>query len=144
MLFAVDLINVPEPLLIGIFAVSATVILVGPAMLTIWIMDKVAAYRKAIGTASGTSEPAARPASPGGLSAEKVLQLTRERDVQREKILAQTGKNLAMVKAELEMLDKAYERKLVLVRPDGHVAWRSDTMHQDPLSLADRVRGASA
>jgi hypothetical protein len=38
---------------------------------------------------------------------------------------------------------KAYERRLVLVRPDGHVAWRADTMHQDPLSLADRVRGAS-
>jgi hypothetical protein len=37
---------------------------------------------------------------------------------------------------------QAYERKLVLVRPDGHVAWRSDAMHQDPLSLADRVRGA--
>ena len=36
-----------------------------------------------------------------------------------------------------------YERALVIVRPDGHVAWRADTMHQDPLSLADRVRGAS-
>jgi 2-polyprenyl-6-methoxyphenol hydroxylase-like FAD-dependent oxidoreductase len=36
-----------------------------------------------------------------------------------------------------------YEKKLVLVRPDGHVAWRADAMHQDPLSLADRVRGAS-
>jgi hypothetical protein len=39
---------------------------------------------------------------------------------------------------------RLYEKKLVLVRPDGHVAWRADTMHQDPLSLADRVRGASA
>jgi len=38
---------------------------------------------------------------------------------------------------------RLYEKKLVLVRPDGHVAWRADTMHQDPLSLADRVRGAS-
>jgi hypothetical protein len=36
-----------------------------------------------------------------------------------------------------------YQKKLVLVRPDGHVAWRADSMHQDPLSLADRVRGAS-
>ncbi|MPZ38053.1 MAG: 2-polyprenyl-6-methoxyphenol hydroxylase [Rhizobiales bacterium] len=37
-----------------------------------------------------------------------------------------------------------YERKLVLVRPDGHVAWRADSAPADPLTLADRVRGASA
>lgn len=36
-----------------------------------------------------------------------------------------------------------YERKLVLVRPDGHVAWRADAPPADPLALADRVRGAS-
>jgi hypothetical protein len=30
----------------------------------------------------------------------------------------------------------------VLVRPDGHVAWRSDTMPDDPLAVVDRVRGA--
>src|SRR5262249_4074089 len=35
-----------------------------------------------------------------------------------------------------------YERRLVLVRPDGHVAWRSDALPSDPLALADRVRGA--
>ena len=35
-----------------------------------------------------------------------------------------------------------YERKLVLVRPDGHVAWRSDTMPADPAALARRVAGA--
>ena len=35
-----------------------------------------------------------------------------------------------------------YERKLVLVRPDGHVAWRADVPPEDPLALADRVRGA--
>jgi hypothetical protein len=35
-----------------------------------------------------------------------------------------------------------YERRFVLVRPDGHVAWRSDTMPDDPLAVADRVRGA--
>jgi 2-polyprenyl-6-methoxyphenol hydroxylase-like FAD-dependent oxidoreductase len=37
-----------------------------------------------------------------------------------------------------------YERPLVLVRPDGHVAWRSDALPPDPLALADRVRGADA
>jgi hypothetical protein len=35
-----------------------------------------------------------------------------------------------------------YERKLVLVRPDGHVAWRGDRLPADPLALIDRVRGA--
>jgi 2-polyprenyl-6-methoxyphenol hydroxylase-like FAD-dependent oxidoreductase len=34
-----------------------------------------------------------------------------------------------------------YERALVLVRPDGHVAWRDDKAPTDPLALADRVRG---
>jgi 2-polyprenyl-6-methoxyphenol hydroxylase-like FAD-dependent oxidoreductase len=36
-----------------------------------------------------------------------------------------------------------YERRFVLVRPDGHVAWRSDRMPQDPLRLIDVVRGAA-
>jgi hypothetical protein len=34
-----------------------------------------------------------------------------------------------------------YERRLVLVRPDGHVAWRSDVPPADPRALVDRVRG---
>jgi 2-polyprenyl-6-methoxyphenol hydroxylase-like FAD-dependent oxidoreductase len=37
-----------------------------------------------------------------------------------------------------------YERRLVLVRPDGHVAWRGDALPPDPSSIADRVRGAGA
>jgi 2-polyprenyl-6-methoxyphenol hydroxylase-like FAD-dependent oxidoreductase len=35
-----------------------------------------------------------------------------------------------------------YERRLVLVRPDGHVAWRADAAPSDPLELIDKVRGA--
>jgi len=35
-----------------------------------------------------------------------------------------------------------YERRLVLVRPDGHVAWRADAPPADPSALVDRVRGA--
>jgi len=35
-----------------------------------------------------------------------------------------------------------YQRKFVLVRPDGHVAWRGDRMPEDPLRLIDVVRGA--
>jgi hypothetical protein len=35
-----------------------------------------------------------------------------------------------------------YERDLVLVRPDGHVAWRSNSPPADPIAVVDRVRGA--
>jgi 2-polyprenyl-6-methoxyphenol hydroxylase-like FAD-dependent oxidoreductase len=37
---------------------------------------------------------------------------------------------------------RLYEQKLVLVRPDGHVAWRSDAPPEDATALADYVRGA--
>jgi 2-polyprenyl-6-methoxyphenol hydroxylase-like FAD-dependent oxidoreductase len=36
-----------------------------------------------------------------------------------------------------------YERKFVLVRPDGHVAWRGDRIPEDALCVIDVVRGAS-
>jgi 2-polyprenyl-6-methoxyphenol hydroxylase-like FAD-dependent oxidoreductase len=39
---------------------------------------------------------------------------------------------------------RLYERKLVLVRPDGHVAWRGDELPGDALELVDRVRGYSS
>jgi 2-polyprenyl-6-methoxyphenol hydroxylase-like FAD-dependent oxidoreductase len=35
----------------------------------------------------------------------------------------------------------AYQRRLVLVRPDGHVAWRSDAAPADATTLIDVVRG---
>jgi 2-polyprenyl-6-methoxyphenol hydroxylase-like FAD-dependent oxidoreductase len=36
-----------------------------------------------------------------------------------------------------------YAHRLVLMRPDQHVAWRGDTAPPDPLGLIDLVRGAS-
>lgn len=36
----------------------------------------------------------------------------------------------------------AYERKLVLVRPDGHVCWRDDAEPPDPANIINTVRGA--
>jgi aromatic ring hydroxylase-like protein len=38
---------------------------------------------------------------------------------------------------------RLYERKLVLVRPDGYVAWRGDRLPPHPVDLVDRIRGAS-
>jgi hypothetical protein len=35
-----------------------------------------------------------------------------------------------------------YERPLCLVRPDGHVAWRGDSVPADAAALVARVRGA--
>jgi hypothetical protein len=35
-----------------------------------------------------------------------------------------------------------YGRRLVLVRPDGHVSWRGDAPPTDPHALLDLVRGA--
>lgn len=39
---------------------------------------------------------------------------------------------------------KLYERRLVLVRPDGMVAWRGDVLPENVEALLDRVRGVSA
>jgi hypothetical protein len=36
-----------------------------------------------------------------------------------------------------------YQRRLVLVRPDGHIAWRADAPPDDPAALVDRVRGTA-
>jgi hypothetical protein len=49
---------------------------------------------------------------------------------------------LAIVDLADEKIAQLYGRRLVLVRPDGHVAWRADDPPVDALALIDRVRGA--
>jgi hypothetical protein len=36
-----------------------------------------------------------------------------------------------------------YREKLVLSRPDQHVAWRGDALPDNPLRLIDIIRGVS-
>jgi hypothetical protein len=39
---------------------------------------------------------------------------------------------------------RLYETRLVLVRPDGHVAWRGAAVPDDAGALIDRVRGQAS
>ena len=54
---------------------------------------------------------------------------------------AKRGVPLTVIHMTEERVVKNYERHLVLVRPDGHVAWRGDQMPADALAVIDRVRG---
>jgi hypothetical protein len=46
---------------------------------------------------------------------------------------------------EIAIADRAvtelYGAGLVLVRPDGHVAWRGNACPDEPLAAIDRIRG---
>jgi 2-polyprenyl-6-methoxyphenol hydroxylase-like FAD-dependent oxidoreductase len=55
---------------------------------------------------------------------------------------AQRGVPLDVVSIDDPDIGALYERKLVLVRPDGHVAWRGDAVPDNASELIDRVRGA--
>ena len=54
------------------------------------------------------------------------------------------GVPLAVSDLPSEEAASLYARALVLVRPDGHVAWRGDRLPTDCEGLIDRVRGAVA
>ena len=49
---------------------------------------------------------------------------------------------LAIVDINDESIASLYGRPLVLVRPDGHVAWRGEMLPADLGKLLDTVRGA--
>jgi 2-polyprenyl-6-methoxyphenol hydroxylase-like FAD-dependent oxidoreductase len=54
---------------------------------------------------------------------------------------AERGVPLTTVSIDDPAIATRYERALVLVRPDGHVAWRGDAAPADPLAVVDRARG---
>jgi 2-polyprenyl-6-methoxyphenol hydroxylase-like FAD-dependent oxidoreductase len=56
----------------------------------------------------------------------------------------EAGMPLQVVALDAPEVFDAYQRRLVLVRPDGHVAWRADAAPQDAHAVVDRVRGAGA
>jgi hypothetical protein len=68
------------------------------------------------------------PDAPGG---EGLLQAARA-----------AGVPIRAVQLDQPEVRAAYQRALVLVRPDGHVAWRADAEPLQPAAVIDVVRGA--
>jgi hypothetical protein len=65
----------------------------------------------------------------------------------REAVPLAAAAERARVPLEVIELDDAdarriYERALVLVRPDGHVAWHGDRAPANAAAIIERVRGA--
>lgn len=50
---------------------------------------------------------------------------------------------LTVVDIRDRLARELYERDLVLVRPDQHVAWRGNELPADPAAVVDRIRGVS-
>ena len=57
-------------------------------------------------------------------------------------VAKERGVPMNFVRLEEPEVAKLYERKFVLVRPDGHVAWRDDEMPARPGDVIDVIRGA--
>jgi 2-polyprenyl-6-methoxyphenol hydroxylase-like FAD-dependent oxidoreductase len=60
-----------------------------------------------------------------------------------ERAAASSRTPLRVVSIDDPAIATLYERRLVLVRPDGHVAWRGDTAPADPQTVIDVARGVS-
>lgn len=54
------------------------------------------------------------------------------------------GMPLALVDIAPDEANGAYVEKLVLVRPDQHIAWRGQAAPEHPLGLLARITGAAA
>ena len=55
---------------------------------------------------------------------------------------AEAGVPLQVIDLDLPEIASLYQCRLVLVRPDGHVAWRADAEPDDARAVIDVVRGA--
>jgi 2-polyprenyl-6-methoxyphenol hydroxylase-like FAD-dependent oxidoreductase len=56
---------------------------------------------------------------------------------------ADRGMPLKIVDIREDHARTLYERDLVLIRPDHHVAWRGDTVPDQPGAILDRIRGVA-
>jgi 2-polyprenyl-6-methoxyphenol hydroxylase-like FAD-dependent oxidoreductase len=59
-----------------------------------------------------------------------------------ERAAAAVGLPLSVHRMASPSAAALYGRRLVLVRPDGHVAWRSDALPENATGLIDTIRGA--
>jgi 2-polyprenyl-6-methoxyphenol hydroxylase-like FAD-dependent oxidoreductase len=72
-----------------------------------------------------------------------LLRLDANLDVSRLVEAADSrGVPLAVIDVDADEAPTLYTRKLTLVRPDQHIAWRGDRLPDDPLALIERIRGA--
>lgn len=71
-----------------------------------------------------------------------LVRLDKDAPVDRLRAAADArGLPLSVVDLANEEARTLYERKLVLVRPDGHVAWRGDAQPDDVEGIIDIIRG---
>jgi hypothetical protein len=59
-------------------------------------------------------------------------------------LAAAAARGVPMNLLDVSTQEPVYAEKLVLSRPDQHVAWRGHAAPADPLGLIDRIRGAGA
>jgi 2-polyprenyl-6-methoxyphenol hydroxylase-like FAD-dependent oxidoreductase len=59
-----------------------------------------------------------------------------------QRAAAAAGVPLALLDVQVTLALPVYRHRLLLCRPDQHVAWRGDTVPADPAALIDRIRGA--
>ena len=72
-----------------------------------------------------------------------LLNFTGQPTAAIERAAQSRGLPLAVHRIDNREAAALYGRALVLVRPDGHVAWRGDRAPDDPLGMIDTVCGAA-